>query len=347
MNNLIDIFISYKTNCLIKYGLIIYNKDNKFIKDVFATYFKTYIDNYYYDIFHTVDVLEFNEEVLKKEFTGCMEELLDEYRNYELQVSNEEYSNNVKIIKELKDISYEITKIDLLNYKDRDDVVDVVSKFIKENSVLNNLIGERLIKLISLVKEYYTNTSKIFNYQDEFFYIENRKFKNSNYSYLGLNYNIKLLNNYRKGLVRREYANDDYDFSKFNLIMKKISIDIIKNIKNKDKLYFVELSDDFIYRGKIKNKVYELMDNPLIRKHVVFLVNYNLYLNQKEAFSFDYLFGCIQDFTYIQDIYKKTDNIYNEGMFNYLVVSGCKEKDKKFFMEYENEGISVLMFEEE
>ena len=70
-----------------------------------------------------------------------MEELLDEYRNYELQVSNEEYSNNVKIIKELKDISYEITKMDLLNYKDRDDVVDVVSKFIKENILLNNLIG--------------------------------------------------------------------------------------------------------------------------------------------------------------------------------------------------------------
>ena len=70
-----------------------------------------------------------------------MEESLDEYRNYELQVSNEEYSNNVKIIKELKDISYEITKMDLLNYKDRDDVVDVVSKFIKENSLLNNLIG--------------------------------------------------------------------------------------------------------------------------------------------------------------------------------------------------------------
>ena len=31
--------------------------------------------------------------------------------------------------------------MDLLNYKDRDDVVDVVSKFIKENSLLNNLIG--------------------------------------------------------------------------------------------------------------------------------------------------------------------------------------------------------------
>ena len=40
-----------------------------------------------------------------------MEESLDEYRNYELQVSNKEYSNNVKIIKEVKDISYEITKM--------------------------------------------------------------------------------------------------------------------------------------------------------------------------------------------------------------------------------------------
>ena len=56
------------------------------------------------------------------------------------------------------------------------------------------MIGERLIKLISLVKEYYTNTSKIFNYQDEFFYIENRKFNNSNYSYLVFNYNTKELN---------------------------------------------------------------------------------------------------------------------------------------------------------
>ena len=145
MNNLIDIFISYKTNCLIKYGLLIYNKDNKFIKDVFATYFKTYIDNYYYDIFHTVDVLEFNEEVLKKEFIGCMEELLDEYRNYELQVSNEEYSNNVKIIKELKDISYEITKMDLLNYKDRE------TEYIDGNYYQPTFLYESILDLLGFI----------------------------------------------------------------------------------------------------------------------------------------------------------------------------------------------------
>ena len=36
--------MDYKTDCLIQYGLVIYNKNNKFIKDVFRSYFKTYID---------------------------------------------------------------------------------------------------------------------------------------------------------------------------------------------------------------------------------------------------------------------------------------------------------------
>ena len=30
MSNLINIYMDYKTDCLIQYGLVIYNKNNKF-----------------------------------------------------------------------------------------------------------------------------------------------------------------------------------------------------------------------------------------------------------------------------------------------------------------------------
>lgn len=350
MSNLINIYMDYKTDCLIQYGLVIYNKNNKFIKDVFRAYFKTYIDNYYYDTFNTIDDgSRANLKNLDKEFDGCMEELLYDYQDYELVVSNHEYSTNVSIIKELRDISYEVCRIDRLEYKDKDDIVNVVSLFVKDNKLINKLIEDRCLKLVSLIKKSYDKVNKVLNYKDEYFNITFKKFVGKdNYKYVELDYNIGILNNYRNGLVRKNYKNDEYDFFKFELIMKKISIDIIKNNGKKfDTLYFVDIKDSFVSRDKIINKVYELIDNPLIRKHVVFLVNYNTYLSHEDAFSLDYLFGCIQDFSYINDIYKKTDNIYTLGMFNYLVVSDCKYKDRDYFLEYDKEGIEVLVFEEE
>ena len=350
MSNLINIYMDYKTDCLIQYGLVIYNKNNKFIKNVFRAYFKTYIDNYYYDTFNTIDDgSRANLKNLDKEFDGCMEELLYDYQDYELVVSNHEYSTNVSIIKELRDISYEVCRIDRLEYKDKDDIVNVVSLFVKDNKLINKLIEDRCLKLVSLIKKSYDKVNKVLNYKDEYFNITFKKFVGKdNYKYVELDYNIGILNNYRNGLVRKNYKNDEYDFFKFELIMKKISIDIIKNNGKKfDTLYFVNIKDSFVSRDKIINKVYELIDNPLIRKHVVFLVNYNTYLSHENAFSLDYLFGCIQDFSHINDIYKKTDNIYTLGMFNYLVVSDCKYKDRDYFLEYDKEGIEVLVFEEE
>ncbi len=350
MSNLANIYMVYKTNCLIQYGLVIYNKNSKFIKDVFRAYFKTYIDNYYYDTFNTIDDgSRANLKNLDKEFDGCMEELLYDYQEYELMVSNKEYDLNVSIIKELRNVSFEICRIDRLEYKDKDDIVNVVSLFVKNNKLINKLIGDRCLKLVSLIKKSYDKVNKVLNYKDEYFNITFKNFvSKDNYKYVELDYNIGLLNNYRNGLVKRNFNNEDYDYYKFELIMKKISIDIIKNIGNKfDTLYFVVIKDSFINKNQIINKVYELMDSPLIRKHVVFLVNYNTFISHEEAFSLDYLFGCIQDFSHINDIYKKTDNIYTLGMFNYLVVSNCKYKDRDYFLEYDKEGIEVLVFEEE
>ena len=77
-----------------------------------------------------------------------------------------------------------------------------------------------------------------------------------------INENIGILNNYRNGLVRKNYKNDEYDFFKFELIMKKISIDIIKNNGKKfDTLYFVDIKDSFVSRDKIIESIWEWTGN--------------------------------------------------------------------------------------
>ena len=106
MNNLISIFMNYKINRLVEYGVFVVQKDTPFIRQVFTGYFSTYVDNYYYNIFNTVEEEKFNEKNLKLEFKGIKEEMLDDYRAYELQVSNEEYSENRNAIEDLHDIEY-------------------------------------------------------------------------------------------------------------------------------------------------------------------------------------------------------------------------------------------------
>ena len=258
--------MSYKTNYLIEYTLVIYNKENSFIKKVLQEYFNIYIDNYYYNIFHTIDNCKYNLNNLKLEFNGIMEEMLDEYKAYELEVSNNEYSKNIKIIKELNEISFEIIKLDKLSFKDKDNIDKVIEDFIKSNNLINNLIGDRSNKLISLVKKYYVKINKIENYKDEFFNIKTKSFHNKeNYKYLYLDKNIKALNMYRIGLVNKVYRDEDFYYDKFSMLLKKISIYILthfESIKNSNKLFFVEFSDKFINRGKIIDKVYKLIDNP-------------------------------------------------------------------------------------
>ena len=106
MDNLINVFMNYKVNRLVQYGVFLLNQDTPFLRKVLKHYFQTYVDNYYYHVFHTIDDDRFNEKNLKLEFTGAKEEMLDDYREYELQVSNEEYAENQAIIRDMEKNSF-------------------------------------------------------------------------------------------------------------------------------------------------------------------------------------------------------------------------------------------------
>ena len=343
--------MNYKINRLIEYGLFVCKKDTPFIRQVWKGYFSTYVDNYYYGIFNTVEDEEhYSEKVLKLEFKGIMEEMLYDYRAYELQVSNQEYQENRHTIEDYSELALEIIKIDSLEFVDKDDISLKVSEFIEKHKRLRELIDGRENQFVRLVKETYQTCQKLLIYENNYYYFDSFPFhQKENVFYIKLMHNIKTLEVYRKNMVSKIYEDEKLSLSKLECLIQKISLDILKKTIHHEKIPFmvIDFCDDAIARGKIVNSIYDMMDNPLFRKYVVLGVNLNLYQSQKSAFSEDFQFACIQDFTHINDIYQKTDTIAKEGVFNYLFVRDCRYQDRDYFLTYEGDSIEVLMLEEE
>ena len=90
-----------------------------------------------------------------KEFQGTMIEMLDDYQQYELQESNQDYSLHVQTIKALKDFSLEVLKIDQLKINDKEQLSEVVIEFVENNSFYKEHIKNRLAKFIKMVQKNY------------------------------------------------------------------------------------------------------------------------------------------------------------------------------------------------
>lgn len=350
MNNLITVFLNYKVSRLASYGTLIYNEDSEFINRIFKNYFQIYVDNYYYGIFHTVDNGVFNKENLKLEFDGIEKEMLDEYLDFELIVSNEEYSKNTNDIKEIKKYALELVDIDLLEIKDKDDIPKIVEEFVNKNKFIKDKIDTKLKKLTSLVRSTYQANMKMMNYKEEYFSIDIRKFfERDDLSFYSLKQTVKILDNYKKGMVLNVYEDNRLDVKKSICLIQKISLEILKKFINHEEIkpIIIELRDDCFKRGNLKEEVLEVLDNPLLEKYLILGVNHNTYLADMGNFDLEFSLACIQDYTHINDVYQKTETILNEGAFDYLIVSDYKYRDRDFFVKYENASLEVLLFEEE
>ena len=350
MNNLISVFMNYKVNRLIEYGVLCYEKNTPFIRNVFQSYFQTYIDNYYYGVFNTLEEENYNRRNLKLEFTGIMEEMLYDYQEYEHQVSSEEYVENQKIIKDLRDIASEIVRIDSVSFSSKEEVFDVMHEFLQQNPALSRLFLSKEDKLIRMVRETYTNESRLLQYENQSFTFQEKKFiGRDDCVWYELIPNMKSLEIYRKGLVEKVNHDDKLAESKLECFIQMVSHQILLNFfqKKETKKIFMELPSCLVSRGRINDRIYSLFDNPMFQKYVVIVIPYNTFLSQRNAFLEDFHFACMQDFRHINDVFQKVEAIYNEGFCHYLIVSDYKEDDKDFFLNYKNDVMSVLMFEED
>ncbi len=350
MNNLITVFMNYKINRLVEYGVVTYQKDSPFIRSIFGSYFQNYVDNYYYGIFNTIDEVVYNRKNLKLELSGMMEELLYDYQDYEKTMDPEEYEGNRKIIHDLRDIAYELVLIDTLTFKDKDDVENVMNAFFENNKMVAERVGNKKDKLIRLVRETYVMEQKILQYQNTYFTIREKNFlKYDDCVFYELIPNIKSLEVYRKGLIEKVIDNEEFVSERLECLIQTISHMLLINFleKKETKKIFISLDDSLVSRGSIKEEIYNLLDNPMFQKYVYLAVSYNTYLSQRAAFTEDFHFACVQDFSHINDVFQKIDSIYNEGFSHYLIVNDYKETDKDYFMNYKNEVMKVLLFEEE
>lgn len=350
MDNLISVFMNYKMNRLVEYGVVVYNQDSSFIRQVLTSYFQTYIDNYYYGVFNTLDEDNFNRKNLKAEFTGIMEEMLYDYQAYENKLIGEEYQKNCSIIRELRDLTYEIVRIDTLSFRSKEEVPILVSSFIQGNEKISNALGGRREILVRMIRETYTMNQKLLNYKNEYFDLDEDHFIGvDDCVWVKLVPTIKSLNVYKPGLVQKAYEDETLTLSKMECLIQKISHLLLMNCieKKESKKMLIEIPDSLVSRGKLNEKIASLIDNPMFQKNVVLAIPYNTYVSHKGVFSIDFQLACIQDFSHISDIYQKVDSIYNEAVFDYLVVRDCRYDDRDYFINYKNNAMDVLMFEEE
>ena len=350
MNNLISVFMNYKMNRLVEYGVYIYNQDSPFIRQVLASYFQTYIDNYYYGIFNTLDEDNFNRKNLKAEFTGAMEEMLYDYADFEIKLAENIYRENCNIIKELRDLCYEIVRIDTLDIPNKEELGNSVLSFIATNELISKYLNGRVEGLVRKVRETYLTNLKLLQYKNEYFDLDEDSFiEHDDCVFVKLVPTIKSLNVYRHGIISKAYDDERLSFEKIECLIQKLSHMLLLNFLNKkeNKKYFIQLPDGVASRGKMDERIESLIDNPMFQKNVVLVVPYNTYLSQKNAFSGDYQLACIQDFSHISDVYQKVNTIYDEGVFQYLIVQDYRYDDKDFFLKYKNNALTLLMFEEE
>ena len=343
--------MNYKVNRLVEYGVAIYQQDSQFVRDVLNVYFQTYVENYYYQVFSTIEDDEtFNRRNLKAELTGIMEEMIYDYKQYEGTLSKEDYQTSLKMMKELRDLAYEVVKIDQMVFTSKEELPNELNALIQENNLIHQYLGDHVDKLTRLVRDTYNHEQKMLQYTDRYFQIEERHFVDvDDCIWLQLKQHIQSLDVYRKGLVDKVFQDEKFELEKITCLIQKVSHMLLMNFLNhrENFNYIIELPDMFISRGKIDDQVMALIDNPMFRKNVTLAVSFNTYLSQKSAFTEDYQFACMQDFSHINDVYKKVENIYNEGFARYLIVLANKEDDNDFFERYKNDVLRVLRFEEE
>jgi len=329
MENLINVYMKYLTKTLVKIALMCF-KDESFVESKIERYVKTYIDNRYYNIFHTVDDNStYNLKVLEEEFNGLTIELLDEYSDYELIDSNEKYSENVAIIKSLTSFCLDLVKVDDLKFKN--DYYHDINNIFRKYDVNVKYINK-------VMKKFVDRSQKFLSLEDSYFSISYDKISNvDNCLMVKLNHNIDVLEEYRWVLIDRVFIDERLDLNKWCISLQKFSLFLLNSVFNKkvvsDK-YFIDLDGDFITRKVVNEKLSTVLDNPILRKNLVLVIPFDeLKANKDVIEQLGYTLCVKINLEHIADIGTKIEAAKNLGT-SYILVSDYKDRDADYIKQY-------------
>lgn len=352
-DNLVTIYMNYKTRRLLEYGLVIMDSTDSFLRDVLNNYIKTYINSSFYLIFDTVNSNTYDDKVMAEELEGKRLEMLDELANFELIDSNEEYERKIYYINTSCKIMPFLIKLDLLRFEDKDSISIKINELLDKDKYIKDMLGDRVIKLVMLLNETRIKLDKFFERKDNYYSLDYPLYKDrDNLVKVVLNNDVKaVLDNYNKSLVERVYRDKKIQKDKLDLLIKKFIKQLLLDIYNDKKLYdkyFIELDDSLFEDRKVLEEFFKMLDNPLIKHYLVFSIDSdNYYSNQAFIKKYNFSIACIQDFSHINDVSTKITNLDNNNLFDYIIVGAFKEKDYDTILKYSMINLKDILFSRE
>ncbi len=344
MINLIDIYMNYYINRLSQYALCFFNEeelDKEFTIEILKEYMKVFINFKYYNILSSIENSQFQIEDLKKELDGKRVEILDNYASRELEEDNNIYSFNRKIIDKAMEVTLIVIQIDDYNYKDIDNTNDIINNLINKNN--KKYIENNTLKLINLVKETYKTINKFFKEENNYFNINYRLLdENRRLFVITLDQDIKYLDvNYKKSLIDKVYITEKLDKDKTEILLEKLSKDILYKILNKETIenYIVEISDEILKGNELYIK--DIIDNPLLNNHIILSITHEIYKERNKCLKNDYRLICNVDLSHIPDFKDKINKITGLGVFEYVIVKDYKQEDLEDLKKYDEEHIII------
>ena len=344
MDNLINVYMDYMVKTYGRIAVVYFSSEQYFVEVNTSRFINTYIDNYYYGIKHTVkDDSLFGIGVLEKEFDGLLEELIDDYKGYELVDDNSLYTKKVKMLKEIRNFSLDLVKLDKIKFNNtwKDDIKDIFKNY-----------DINIDEVTKIYENYLDRINKYLSMGDNFYTLSLDRIDNGDKCYLlRLNDNIDVLRKYKRFMIDEVFHDDRLDFNRWKMLIQKFSLLMLNDLvrdKQIDRNYYLSLDKDIFKRGIINEELVKLLDNSFIRKHLILLLPFDVihsYRDKLEKLNYDL---CIKvDFTFINDIGSKLEACKNLECKDTLVC-GWKERDYDYIKGYQTlKGKSLLIYKEE
>ena len=331
--------------------------DKEICNEYFNKYFTSYINTVYYHILGTLNYekdMKYNQTTINKELEGMYEEIV-------YDIDNSDIIEDVGLYKKRKEqakISYKIslfmTDFNKIRFSSADDFsnfIDKLSLCLEDNKKIKDMLDDNIYgNLFEEVRKDLLKEEKYFkSLEDLDFSLVYKKYVSTNNYLVKLDHVIKRLKrNYKQTMVDKVYDFDNVVVHRIEAMINLLSLDILKKLIDMKKThhYFIHFTEVCFSSSKIFEEILSYMDNPLIKKKVVILMDnnsYNSHINLINNHN-EYTYGVIVDMSHINDVEKKLDSLSKDKVIKYIIVDKVKNKDYNFIKKYEIDESKKLFF---
>lgn len=354
--SIIDKYLNYKKNRLVAYATTIFSDttNQEFLEKTYQKYITNYIEVYYYHIFSTVENINKQPtlDLFLQEQTGIELEQLEQLKDYELIDSNEVYQQKYNVISFAKNICLWIAKLDRKYIKDYKEIPEILKQLVEKETKIKELLTPKIIEKLQVKIKETLKVEQGLQLENSIFTLKENELK-KHLSEIKLNYYSKKLSvNYKNSLVERVYQEEEVEVEKTTLLVEKLLLELVKSIINKKEVtqYIIEIKDAIFNNKEALENIFSLLNDPISKENIFLGVTYTQYTANKiitAKKSAGYQFACYQDFTYINDYSMKMTAIESAQVFDYIVITGYKDKEFEWLKKYTPTIVKEILFSKE